>query len=353
MAAQVSLEAESLPVLFQSAVDAHTRLLSTSAMSEEYKPLRDATIEKFELLRTLVRSLQLFSANEDHKEHSTASLRFVLVSAYLGDLYSRCNAAPTDLERDTKRIGFINQSLTSLRDFLELLRILQFPFATDDQIDFFLQMKPGVRRNRDQRIAHMKEISETETKLRELGQLLEIAAQQPGGDEDLLREHHLAFIQSWFLKAGELWEMLTTELNMLQQMQQMRATGELDLRRAPPPPAAREAPLVLTRDMVQQMALENQSITRANFKLITRGYGRIGAPTMSIEEALMSGNACCSLKNCMKKEPHTHTTEEEEEAKAREAESDAAADAATMAARELDEYKDTVRRGDGNRYNMG
>jgi hypothetical protein len=125
---------------------------------------------------------------------------------------------------------------------------------------------------------------------------------------------------------------------MLQQMQQMKATGELDLRRAAPP-AAREAPIVLTREMVQRMALENQSITRANFKLITRGFGRIGAPTMSIEDALsqflcqvsgfvdgflyecgevqrrahaaVSGNACCSLKHCMKKEPHKHTVERE------------------------------------------
>jgi hypothetical protein len=38
--------------------------------------------------------------------------------------------------------------------------------------------------------------------------------------------------------------------------------------------------------MVQRMALEGGSITRSNFRLISRGYGPIGAPTMSIEEAL-------------------------------------------------------------------
>jgi hypothetical protein len=32
-----SLEAESLPVLFQSAVDTHTRLLSMSALADDYK----------------------------------------------------------------------------------------------------------------------------------------------------------------------------------------------------------------------------------------------------------------------------------------------------------------------------
>jgi hypothetical protein len=44
--------------------------------------VRDAAIQKFELLRTLVRSLQLFSANEDHREHSTGSLRFVTLCCF-------------------------------------------------------------------------------------------------------------------------------------------------------------------------------------------------------------------------------------------------------------------------------
>ena len=34
---QQEFEIDSMPVLFQSAVDAHTRLVSMSAMSEEYK----------------------------------------------------------------------------------------------------------------------------------------------------------------------------------------------------------------------------------------------------------------------------------------------------------------------------
>ena len=39
--------------------------------------------------------------------------RFILVSAYLGDLYSRCNAVASDLDRDAKRITYLHQSLVS------------------------------------------------------------------------------------------------------------------------------------------------------------------------------------------------------------------------------------------------
>ncbi len=70
---------------------------------------------------------------------------------------------------------------------------------------------------------------------------------------------------------------------MLSRIHQMRVSLQ-DLSPPPRPPA--EPPIVLTRDMVTKMALEGTSIDRASFKLITRGFGPIGAPTMSIDDAL-------------------------------------------------------------------
>ena len=75
---------------------------------------------------------------------------------------------------------------------------------------------------------------------------------------------------------------LQGELFMLKERARLPDVAPAELVRSRP----KEPPLVLTKEVVEKMVRENASLNRANFKLITRGFGPIGAPTMSIEEAL-------------------------------------------------------------------
>lgn len=127
------------------------------------------------------------------------------------------------------------------------------------------------------------------------------------------------------------------------------------------------------------MARTGQGLNRADFQLITRGYGPIGAPNMSLEQ--FAGMPVMSSRAFLWRHPSAHKyisavsdffaglitdaldLEMAKAAKAAKAapppqedvdeDTDAAADAATYKAREWDEFKDHVRRGDGNKHNRG
>ena len=81
---------------------------------------------------------------------------------------------------------------------------------------------------------------------------------------------------------------------MLQKMEEMRARGM-----RPDPQKEREAaraaikpepPMVLTSEDVKRIAAGGSTIDRSNFRLMTRGHGPIGAPTMTLDQ--VSKRAC-------------------------------------------------------------
>lgn len=93
--------------------------------------------------------------------------------------------------------------------------------------------------------------------------------------------------------------------------------------------------------MVQQMVSTGQGISRSNFQLLTRGYGPIGAPTKTLDEALAEEMAMMA-----KPSSDTPVAQPDED-------SDAMADAQTYKDRAQDEYRDWNRRGDGNKMGYG
>lgn len=132
------------------------------------------------------------------------------------------------------------------------------------------------------------------------------------------------------------------ELGMLEQMQHMRQAGpqETAQRVEARPPA--EPPLTVTNEMVQQMLSTGQGINRSNFQLVTRGYGPIGAPTMSLDQALAEEMA--NMATPSSDQPAGQEVDED---------TDAVADAKTYKDRIHDEFKDWNRRGDGNKMGYG
>jgi immunoglobulin-binding protein 1 len=116
--------------------------------------------------------------------------------------------------------------------------------------------------------------------------------------------------------------------------------------------ARREKPLTLTKEAVAALAQSGKPIDRASFRLVTRGYGPIGAPTMTLDEALAIDMALMAPPSGAGPEqgqaappppPPPHPDDH----------SDEQADLETYRARAHDEFTDFTRRRDGNRLGMG
>lgn len=67
----------------------------------------------------MCRQLSMFSDGESFTEHSTASLRYLLIPAYQADLQSKVYPDVDDPERDLKRIASLEASRALLVQFLE------------------------------------------------------------------------------------------------------------------------------------------------------------------------------------------------------------------------------------------
>lgn len=193
-----------------------------------------------------------------------------------------------------------------------------------------------------------------EKKLKELEtQLADAKATGAPLDEDLVREHMLTSIQTYVAKTITQLALLQSESEMLRQMMEHRARpsrergsesstgtsadGHATRKAGHRPP---EAPITITKEMVAKMSATGGSINRADFQLVTKGYGPIGAPTMTMDEL-----AKIEMENMVK--PSAPVVEEFDE------DSNEAADLATYKARAADVENDYIRRGDGNKIGMG
>lgn len=67
----------------------------------------------------MVEQLQVFSENEHFSEHSTESLRYLLISAHRADLQSKVYPDVDDPERDAKRLEVLDAARGLYVEFLQ------------------------------------------------------------------------------------------------------------------------------------------------------------------------------------------------------------------------------------------
>lgn len=195
-----------------------------------------------------------------------------------------------------------------------------------------------------------------DAKLKALADQMQNVKMQSGIiDEDLERNHMLATIDSWVLKACGQIEMGFSELEMIESMAAHRAatpnTGDSGPAAPTTSPREQESPFVITKEMIAEMSrtgvpFTRPGVNRAEFKLVNRGYGPIGAPTMSMKEY--------ADKEMREMAERTLAQARADAAKVElDPDSEEAVEAERQKKIEWDKYKDHTRRGDGNRYNMG
>jgi len=348
-----------VPEHFALAVTLHTELGVLATSDPVYKAKVAQATQHLEAAAHLFRQIGVFSPGEHFTEHSVASLRYLLIPAYRADVEGKVAGEVDDPERDMKRIRVIETSKTMLVEYLEGLVALGL--EKEEAITRYVEMKPGDRLDRDVKVAIMRESMVAEKSLKTFAEQLAAAKKNGAVDEELEREHLLKTLKVWSLKAFSQIQMHLSEMGMLQQMMSHKsaakadgraggaaATGGDDRRQQERP---MEKPLVITKDMIKNMA-HGQTINRADFQLINRGYGPIGAPTMSLDEFADLEMA----KAIQASQPPPNAGALHEDGAHHNCHVDDcndAADAETYKKREWDEWKDDVRRGDGNKMNRG
>ncbi|EDQ88393.1 uncharacterized protein MONBRDRAFT_37569 [Monosiga brevicollis MX1] len=329
--------------------DSIAQLLSeaeaTVASCERSHEAVERAVRQLQSLADLVSHANLFSSNEAYDECSNDTLRCLSVPFWLADVTARRVPSREDPERDAKRIFILKQTLQYYQKFLADLNQLQFPFASAEMLEAYVESTPGIRRSREVKIEHLKALRQTEGTVQELRAAIDRAEAQD--DEDLARQHIIALLHMQLLKACEAIDMLGFELKMLEDIEERRRNNE-EIMMRPPTNADRppEKPLVLTKEMVQHMAVTGKSVDRANFKLLTRGYGPIGAPTMSLEEV-----ADREVREALERQAQEKLAAANKQELPENSEEADYVDA--MQGRAESDYWDNHKRGEGNRYNHG
>jgi len=296
-----------------------------SATSQSYQDEVKQCVLKLEQCTRMVSMLHLFSSNEHIDEVSTSNLRFFLLPAFLGDLALKVT---TD-ERKTS----VNNANVYFKDFLK--RCQCYGVSKKDLTKY---LGGGASRclhaqTREEKITLYKENKSLLSKIETMQQRL---SEQPDTmEEDSTREYHFDWLHLWINKCVENISFVERELEML---------GMIEARAGKPssPPKPREQhspmkPILITREMIQKQVF---------------GAGYKNLPTMTDEEyfqkEVREGKIVLDYDGKQKTDDEKNAKKESED----EDETDHDEEKLKKA-REWDDYKDTHRRGDGNRLGQG
>ncbi|KAI5630300.1 immunoglobulin-binding protein 1 [Silurus asotus] len=297
-------------------------------------------VQQLQQASRMLDKLHLFSHNEELDEISTADLKFVLLPALLAALVMKQGGVAQRLERvQTARVHFL-RFLRLCKDY----NISSFhlppdaqdtgepsPGAETDNLNPAHPAQPdliAMATQRQAKIERYKQQKQVEQKLADLRLLVD------GGsvDEEVMREFYLLQVRRWITVALEEIESIDQEVQILRRMPALTQAPRQKPRRAP------MKPFILTKDAVQA-------------KVFGEGYPSL--PTMTVNEwyEQHQKKGCLPDQGIPQSTVDVDAEEREKEEKERKEEEDD--EEALQKARDWDNWKDTHRRGYGNRQNMG
>jgi immunoglobulin-binding protein 1 len=347
---------ETLSEMFKKGLDIQDGLDSSSKStnSKEFQHKVRKGILLLEDATRFVSLLDVFSRNETVSEVPTEHLKYFLLPVLLGDLNSKL------VDQDRLEVIQIVEAyyidfLTRVKDY-EIANVPNITKSTE-----VVEHKPSssstsstadlakMNREREEKIRRYKESKAIEVSLKEL----KLAMANPSRDEDIIREYYLKLIRKYSFMAMDELTSFETEKGILQHMAKMREAGvpmPRDAAKQPPPRPLKT--IIITRDAVQKEVF---------------GMGYKNLPVLSIEEfyegrvrdgwfpapqAAGSRSASNALQDRVADEEAAKHMEYAEAAqKEAKEENDDPEELARK--RNMDEYKDDHKRGEGNRHNRG
>lgn len=302
------------------------------AVSQSYQDKVKECTTRLEQCTRMVSMLGIFSSNEDIEEVSTANLKFFLLPAFLGDL----SLKTTNIDRKT----CVNNANVYFKDFLKRCHCYGMTkkdlskYIGNSQAASDKKVAPRTQ-TREEKITIYKENKNFSSKIEMMQKRL---TEQPEAiEEETTREYHFDWLHLWINKCMEHISFIDRELEMLAMME---ARGG----KPPSPPKSREErppmkPILITREMIQK-------------QVFGAGFGYKNLPTMTEEEyfekEVREGKIVLDYDGVKKTDDEKNAKKESEDED--ETEHD---DEKLKKARDWDEYKDTNRRGDGNRQGHG
>ncbi|XP_059404040.1 immunoglobulin-binding protein 1-like [Carassius carassius] len=290
----------------------------------------------------MVNQLDLFSRNEALEEISTADLKYLLLPALLGALTMK------QVNR-SKRLEHVQAARVYFMDFLQRCKnydicSFQLPKTSENTADTppEEQVNPSVpmpmsqpdliamATQRRAKIDRFNQRKETEAKLSGIRGLVESGS----ADEEVVRDFYLLNVRRWVTLAVEEIESINQEIEILKRMELFKQS----MPQPSPPKRPPMKPFILTKDAVQA-------------KVFGAGYPSLSTMTVDEWYEQHRRQACLPDQGIPRSAANDDAEEDERAERERKEENDDGE--ALQKARDWDDWKDTHRRGYGNRKNMG
>ncbi|KAM8908711.1 immunoglobulin-binding protein 1 [Spinachia spinachia] len=306
-------------------------------------------ITMLEEASSMVALLDLFSRNEELEEIATADLKYLLLPALLGALTMKQTG------RD-KRLEVVRTARGHFMDFLKRCKEynmcdFELPHLTNenetpDEASENGSSSPTVRpklcpsdlvcmaAQRQAKIERYRQRKELEARLSDVRK----AVDSGQADDEVSRDFYNLNAKRWVTVCLEEMESIDQEMEILQQMDGLKQGVPKQLAQPVRPPMK---PFILTKDAVQARVF---------------GDGYPSLPTMTVDDwyeqhRLRGAMPDQGIPRRGDVEEATDANEREEQDKEKNAENDD--EESLFKARNWDEWKDSHRRGYGNRHNMG
>uniref|UniRef100_A0A1I8PG63 Immunoglobulin-binding protein 1 n=1 Tax=Stomoxys calcitrans TaxID=35570 RepID=A0A1I8PG63_STOCA len=336
--------------------------------SGEYQSKVKIGIQNFEIATTIVSQISMFSTNEFIDEVPTDSLQYLLLPYFLGKLTLKCHKQ--------ERGEVLRLAEIYLRDFIKRCQDYELCEGPKQDESESKDPKGGGCLNttqqlvasavsRNNKIAQFKRKKELEEHIKRMRD----AVRSQSADDEIKRDFFLKFIQKSIMDANEELEDIKLEKGVVEmRKQRMAEFGTTRMDDLPFPsnaitghshshfPHAHNHDSATRPKPMQPFIITKDATQKAVF-----GMGYPSLPVMSVNEfysqrvrdGVFPDEEKMARINQEKAVAAAQDPEEKEEAEKEEMEEKVERDDTENLdrMRRMDEYRDVVRRGDGNRHN--
>ncbi|CAD6217205.1 GSCOCG00004723001-RA-CDS [Cotesia congregata] len=340
---------ENLSDLFDSGYKLFTSIQNTQSATNSLEVQLDVKkcISIFETATKLVSIADMFSRNEEFTEVPTENIKYFLLPAFLGTLASKI------CDREN-RMHYLKVSEVYFYDFLERIKsygVINFEIPKKDQEDDDNDKKEGDKKKTSnlEKIEDMVSIRKLKLmrykEQKDLKEKLEVyqkSMDNPNLDDETKRNYFTTLINLYALEAVDEINSLKEEKAILEQMK-MISSGKLEDKKKDNYKPPKLQPIIITKNQLQKQVM---------------GAGYPSLPVMTVEEfyekKIADGEWAAPGTNVGGKSLQDMAESQGQEdpevlEKEKLAEKDDEEYLNRM--RAMDEYKDTHKRGWGNRYN--
>jgi immunoglobulin-binding protein 1 len=302
-----------------------------NSSSEAYRTQVKDAIKEFERATLLVNELALFSDNEDLEEVPTESTRYLLLPSLLGELHTKVMGQ--------ERMESLEKAQVYFRDFLQRCELYGMKIGDKSVLrdrPETSEQSTGLANMAAQRQAKVEAYRRTKANIERLKQLEEMLKRCPD-DEEKEREYYL-------LKLNVDIENSINELRSIAREFEILTYQRKGSDVARPQSKREEKATVVEKELKGPFLILGRN--EAQKKVFGAGYPSL--PTMTVEEFHEK-----RYKEQLRKDFEEISHVAEYSHKQDESEDENEDEGKVKEARKWDDFKDTHKRGWGNRQNMG